>query len=120
MGDADAGGSRWQQRFDQAAKRHVDFTTLSGLEVDPVYGPPPGAVVPGMDPATRHEDHVGTGRGAIQNARVIRQDLPHFRTGEAIADCCRRLRVFPGVRPGRAPVTSGPPLPAKAVPALRS
>jgi len=49
MGDADAGRSRWQQRFDQAAKRHADFTTLSGLEVDPVYGPPPGAVVPGMD-----------------------------------------------------------------------
>src|SRR6516225_8833735 len=49
MGDSDAGRSRWQQRFDQAAKRDADFTTLSGLEVDPVYGPPPGAVVPDMD-----------------------------------------------------------------------
>ena len=40
---------RWQRRYDQAAKRDADFTTLSGLEVDPVYGPPPGAVVPGME-----------------------------------------------------------------------
>jgi methylmalonyl-CoA mutase, N-terminal domain len=29
--------------------READHTTLSGLEVDPVYGPPPGAVVPGME-----------------------------------------------------------------------
>ena len=49
MDDSDAGRSRWQQRYDQAAKRDADFTTLSGLEVDPVYGPPPGAVVPGLD-----------------------------------------------------------------------
>jgi len=49
MHDSDAGRSRWQQRFDQAAKHDADFTTLSGLEVDPVYGPPPGAVVPGLD-----------------------------------------------------------------------
>jgi methylmalonyl-CoA mutase, N-terminal domain len=32
-----------------AAGREADHTTLSGLEVDPVYGPPPGAVVPGME-----------------------------------------------------------------------
>jgi methylmalonyl-CoA mutase, N-terminal domain len=49
MQDSDAGRSRWQQRFDQAAKRDADFTTLSDVEVDPVYGPPPGAVVPEMD-----------------------------------------------------------------------
>ncbi|HEV2933741.1 MAG TPA: methylmalonyl-CoA mutase family protein, partial [Streptosporangiaceae bacterium] len=49
MPEPDAGRSRWQQRFDQAALggRDADFTTLSGLEVDPVYGPPPGEVVPG-------------------------------------------------------------------------
>ena len=35
----DAARSRWQQRFDQAIKRDADFTTLSGLEVGPVYGP---------------------------------------------------------------------------------
>jgi methylmalonyl-CoA mutase, N-terminal domain len=45
----DSGRSRWQQRFDQGAKRDADFTTLSGLEVEPVYGPPPGSVVPGME-----------------------------------------------------------------------
>ena len=36
---------RWQRRFDQAATRDADYTTLSGLEVDPVYGPTDGAVV---------------------------------------------------------------------------
>jgi len=33
------GRERWQQRFDAAQKRDVDFTTLSGVEVAPVYGP---------------------------------------------------------------------------------
>src|SRR5256886_7995074 len=47
--DPDAGRERWQHRFDQAAKRDADFTTLSGLEVDPVYGRRGGAVVPGFD-----------------------------------------------------------------------
>src|SRR5215831_2151008 len=36
------GRLRWQRRYDQARIRDADFTTLSGLEVDPVYGPPPG------------------------------------------------------------------------------
>ena len=49
MPEPDAGRSRWQQRFDQAAQRDADFTTLSGVEVDPVYGPPPGAVVPDLE-----------------------------------------------------------------------
>ena len=49
MGNPDAARSRWQERFDQAAKRDADFTTLSGLDVDPVYGPPPGAAVPGLE-----------------------------------------------------------------------
>jgi methylmalonyl-CoA mutase, N-terminal domain len=49
MDDSEAARSRWQERFDQAAKRDADFSTLSGLEVDPVYGPPPGAVVPDLD-----------------------------------------------------------------------
>src|SRR5476649_1318193 len=38
-----SGRSRWQLRYDAAlAKglvRKADFTTLSGVEVDPVYGP---------------------------------------------------------------------------------
>ena len=45
----DAGRERCQRRFDQAAKRDADLSTLSGLEVDPVYGPPDGAVVPDFD-----------------------------------------------------------------------
>jgi methylmalonyl-CoA mutase N-terminal domain/subunit len=43
------GRQRWQLRYDQARTRDADFTTLSGLAVDPVYGPPPGAVVPGFE-----------------------------------------------------------------------
>src|ERR687893_623722 len=44
-----AGRARWQARYDAARKRDADFTTLSGMAVDPVYGPPPGADVPGFE-----------------------------------------------------------------------
>jgi methylmalonyl-CoA mutase N-terminal domain/subunit len=46
--EAEDGRQRWQRRYDSARRREADFTTLSGVEVDPVYGPPPGAVVPGF------------------------------------------------------------------------
>ena len=46
--DIAAGRDRWQARYDQAKKRDADFSTLSGLDVEPVYGPAPDAVVPGM------------------------------------------------------------------------
>jgi methylmalonyl-CoA mutase N-terminal domain/subunit len=46
---AEEGRQRWQRRYDSARRREADFTTLSGLDVDPVYGPPPGAVVPGFE-----------------------------------------------------------------------
>ncbi|GAB3888580.1 acyl-CoA mutase large subunit family protein [Microbispora bryophytorum] len=36
----EAGRARWQARYDAAFKRDHEFRTLSGLEVDPVYGPP--------------------------------------------------------------------------------
>src|SRR5690348_12061795 len=44
-----AGRSRWQQRYDAARKREADFTTLSGTEVAPVYGPPEGSDDPRME-----------------------------------------------------------------------
>jgi methylmalonyl-CoA mutase, N-terminal domain len=44
-----SGWERWQARYDRAAKRDADFTTLSGLDVEPLYGPPPGATVPGLE-----------------------------------------------------------------------
>jgi methylmalonyl-CoA mutase N-terminal domain/subunit len=47
--EAEDGRRRWQRRYDAARRREADFTTLSGLELDPVYGPPAGAVVPGFD-----------------------------------------------------------------------
>ena len=46
--EAEDGRRRWQRRYDAARLRDADFTTLSGLELDPVYGPPAGAVVPGF------------------------------------------------------------------------
>jgi methylmalonyl-CoA mutase N-terminal domain/subunit len=44
-----AGRERWQQRFDAARKRDADFTTLSGMEVAPVYGPRPGDTYEGFE-----------------------------------------------------------------------
>jgi methylmalonyl-CoA mutase N-terminal domain/subunit len=47
------GRQRWQERYDEAERggklRDADFTTLSGVEVDPVYGPRDGESVPDMD-----------------------------------------------------------------------
>jgi methylmalonyl-CoA mutase N-terminal domain/subunit len=42
------GRARWQQRYDAARVRDADFTTLSGSDVDPVYGPT-GAAPPGFE-----------------------------------------------------------------------
>jgi methylmalonyl-CoA mutase, N-terminal domain len=43
------GRRRWRQRYDASRKRDADFTTLSGVEVEPVYGPPDAAEVPGFE-----------------------------------------------------------------------
>lgn len=63
--DIEAGRQRWQFRFDESVAkgrvRDADFTTLSGEEVEPVYGPPAGQDVerferigwPGEYPFTR-------------------------------------------------------------------
>src|SRR5919205_890401 len=44
---------RWQQRYDDALARgqvrDADFTTLSGVAVDPVYGPADESAVPGFE-----------------------------------------------------------------------
>ncbi|HEY0804764.1 MAG TPA: methylmalonyl-CoA mutase family protein [Pseudonocardiaceae bacterium] len=60
-GDIEAGRDRWAKRFADARTRDADFSTLSGVEVDPVYGPPQGDAVddferigwPGEYPFTR-------------------------------------------------------------------
>ncbi len=49
MNAEDYGRARWQQRYDKSRVRDADFTTLSGLTVDPVYGPPDGAIVPDFE-----------------------------------------------------------------------
>jgi isobutyryl-CoA mutase large subunit len=46
--DIAEGLARWQRRYDASRKRDADFTTLSGIATEPVYGPPPGATVPGF------------------------------------------------------------------------
>ena len=43
------GRERWQRRFDAVPVREADFTTLSGVEVEPVYGPRPGDTVEGFE-----------------------------------------------------------------------
>src|SRR4051812_38845675 len=49
----DGARQRWQQRYDAALAagkvRDADFTTLSGVEVDPVYGPADESAVPGFE-----------------------------------------------------------------------
>jgi methylmalonyl-CoA mutase, N-terminal domain len=51
--DPQAGRERWQRRYAQAQAagrlRDADFTTLSGDEVDPVYGPREGDTVEGFE-----------------------------------------------------------------------
>src|SRR3954447_3351816 len=51
--DIAAGRSRWQRRFDAAEQagrvRGADFTTLSGVEVQPVYGPADADSVDGFE-----------------------------------------------------------------------
>jgi methylmalonyl-CoA mutase N-terminal domain/subunit len=47
--DIAAGRERWQQRYDAARKRDADFTTLSQMAVDPVYGPSQGSAYDGFE-----------------------------------------------------------------------
>jgi methylmalonyl-CoA mutase N-terminal domain/subunit len=47
--EIEAGRRRWQERFDASRTRDADFTTLSGVEVDPVYGPPAGTAYDGFE-----------------------------------------------------------------------
>ncbi len=42
----------WQREYDASSQREGDFTTMSGVEVDPVYGPDDG-LFPGQFPYTR-------------------------------------------------------------------
>ncbi|MDX6199860.1 MAG: isobutyryl-CoA mutase large subunit [Actinomycetota bacterium] len=44
-----AGRARWEARYAAASKRDADFTTLSGDEVAPVYGPRPGDTYEGFE-----------------------------------------------------------------------
>jgi methylmalonyl-CoA mutase N-terminal domain/subunit len=48
-GPVEAGRQRWQRRFAGSRIRAADYSTLSGLDLEPVYGPPGGAVGPGFD-----------------------------------------------------------------------
>src|ERR1700736_4739593 len=45
----EAGRERWRAAYDKAPKTARDTTNISGNETEPVYGPPPGAVVPGFE-----------------------------------------------------------------------
>jgi methylmalonyl-CoA mutase, N-terminal domain len=45
----DHGRELWQAGYAKSRIRDADFTTLSSLPVEPVYGPPDGSVVPGFE-----------------------------------------------------------------------
>jgi len=47
--DIDEGRARWQRRYDSSRVRDADFTTLSGTDVAPVYGPPADGDYPGFE-----------------------------------------------------------------------
>ena len=47
--EIEAGRRRWQERYAASRLRTADFTTLSGTEVDPVYGPPDGVDDPRLE-----------------------------------------------------------------------
>jgi isobutyryl-CoA mutase large subunit len=49
MPDETSGRARWQARYDASRVRDADFTTLSGMEVDPVYGPDDESSYPGFE-----------------------------------------------------------------------
>jgi methylmalonyl-CoA mutase N-terminal domain/subunit len=44
--------ARWQEAYEAAPKRDADFSTMSGIPLEPVYGPD-GAEMPGVYPYTR-------------------------------------------------------------------
>ncbi len=93
--DIPAGRARWQARYDAARKRDADFTTLSGVELAPVYGPP-GPVEgferigwPGEFPFTRGLYPTGY-RG---RPWTIRQFAGFGRCARAAS--CSTLTVYP-------------------------
>jgi methylmalonyl-CoA mutase, N-terminal domain len=49
MTDQESARERWQRRYAASRVRDADFTTLSGMEVEPVYGPADEASYPGFD-----------------------------------------------------------------------
>src|SRR3954465_15086139 len=49
MATTQDGRSRWQQRYDAARTRDADFTTLSGIAAEPVYGPADESSYQGFD-----------------------------------------------------------------------
>jgi len=40
---------RWQQRYERSRVREADFTTVSGMEVEPVYGPADESAYPNFE-----------------------------------------------------------------------
>jgi methylmalonyl-CoA mutase N-terminal domain/subunit len=44
-----SGRARWQQRYEKSRVREADFTTLSGMEVEPAYGPDDEGSVPDFE-----------------------------------------------------------------------
>src|SRR3954468_13221143 len=69
---------QWQADFDAAPKRDADFETMSGVPLDPVYGPADGGgELPGQYPYTRGP-HASMYRSKLWTMR----QFPGFGTAE--------------------------------------
>ncbi|MEA3216741.1 MAG: methylmalonyl-CoA mutase, N-terminal domain [Acidimicrobiia bacterium] len=63
------GRAEWQASYDRTPKRHVPFETMSGVPVEPVYGPDDG-LFPGDYPYTRGV-HAGMYRSRLWTMRMF-------------------------------------------------
>ena len=83
----ESGRERWERAYQQAKKRDADFSTLSGLAVEPVYGPPEGS-----EPADGigHEMHNQLCQrgveGAVGKRKTLGNPAMHADLREAVAD----------------------------------
>ena len=100
---------RWQQRYDAALSagrvRDADFTTLSGVEVDPVYGPADGrGVLAGITEQGRAVVDVAT--GALTGLDFGLGDLPDAEL-ETLFEILKRVRLGAGDVADAEPADAG-------------
>ena len=88
---------RWQRADDDAAKRDADFATMSGVPVEPVYGPPGRRRVPGRVPVHARAVRVDVPLEAVDDADV--RGLRHRARHQPSVPRAARQRAATGCRP---------------------